>query len=148
MLHTAIDNTEPRVLYVYQQVGANGIISLSKPFNYYQPTLFPSSRPEIRHSNVIAPFWNDIDVTNDSSVSIGIHTIYNSPVGSESYVLLTSVNSFIQSRLNPNEPFSGKWMLVVTWNSTRMFPSSALEGTPEYSSLSQERREILEKVWL
>ena len=129
-----------------QQVGANGIISLSKPFNYYQPSLFPSSRPEIRHSNVLAPFWNDIDVTNVSSVSVGVHSIYNSSLGSENYVLLMSVNSFVQTSLNLNEPFSGKWMLVVTWNSTRMFPSSALRGTSEYNSLSQESRELLKKV--
>ena len=115
------------------QVGANGVISFSMPYNFYEPVLFPSSNPRIQDSYVLAPFANDLDITINSSVSLGVFDIYDTSTSSEEYQILQLTSRFIQNHPGLNDPdFQGYWMLLVTWNSTKMFPRSAIDEFPVY----------------
>lgn len=121
------------------------MISFSEPYNFYQPTLFPSSNPRIQQSFVLAPFTNDLDITVNSSVLISVFDILNSSTSSIEQSILQQTSRFIQHSMN-DPHFDGYWMLVANWHSAKMFPRSVFEETGEFFSLPDDIQQSLDKV--
>lgn len=81
----------------------------------FPPEFFPSAVPEIYWSYILAPFWADLDTTENGSVSWELHTIEQSPQ------LLDQVNVFLQTIEGVN--FTGTWMLVAFWEDLDIYVS-------------------------
>ncbi len=65
-------------------------------------------------SNIVAPFWSNIDTRSTGDVLYKVHTDKSNPE------LLHSVSRFI--RTEKDVRFSGRWMLVVDWNEVPQYP--------------------------
>ena len=76
-------------------------MSFGVPYTSYIPKLFPIDRP------VVAPFWDDIDLSGLGNMS---YNIFNSTSSSNA---IQQVNNFISSEVNLT--FSADWILVVQW---------------------------------
>ena len=61
--------------------------------------------------NIIAPYWSDIDINSEGSVTYEVYTNLTNPS------IIHKVNDFIQQR--EQKEFSGIWMLVAEWNSVQ-----------------------------
>ena len=97
------------------QVGTNGLLSFESAYNEFSNQVFPGSS-EISSRYLVAPFWDDIDISRDETgqISYEIH---------QSGYYLDRVNDFLQ-RKRPSA-FSGSWMFVAYWDSVRPYPGSS-----------------------
>ena len=94
---------------VLWQVGTNGYFTFDE-FNGYSPFLFNKDGV---HS-LVAPFFTDTDISQGiGQIDYEIHT------NSTSESILSSVDELINFHLNAN--FSGKWMVVATWDRVQPF---------------------------
>ena len=81
------------------QVNSNGFLSLGTSFAEYLPVLFPLSS-----AIVIAPFWDDIVLTDMGIVKYGIITTSN---------VINEVETFL--KLNQNVTLELDWVMVAKW---------------------------------
>ena len=84
------------------QISSNGLISLGTSFDSYTPEAFPISY------KVIAPYWDDIDLTQQGQINYTLITTQNDSVGS-----IALVNNFLASNISVS--FSADWILVAQW---------------------------------
>ena len=84
------------------QLSSNGLLSFGTPFPSFSTTSFPLSS-----AVVIAPFWDDILLTNTGIVEYGIITIANTSS------VITEVETFLQ--LSQNIDLELDWVLVAKW---------------------------------
>ncbi len=77
--------------------------------------MLPSTFAPIRQTYLLAPFWSNIDLRRGGSVKYEIY------MGSDQSAVaqLEYISNFIEQR--EGVPFSGCWMLIVTWLDTRPF---------------------------
>lgn len=96
------------IVFVYLQVGTNGLISFGRSYEESNPEVFPSTNPDTFWRYLVAPFWADLSSTNGGNVSYAIYTYENSSS------LLNNVNQLIQTETSDGG-FVGTWMLVGYW---------------------------------
>ena len=89
------------------QVGSNGIISFGSVFNDYSNIAYTSSLPK---KYLVAPFWNDIDISNGGTISYEIF---------DSGYYLEQVNAYIQRQRH--NTFQGTWMMNVYYKQVAPF---------------------------
>ena len=97
------------MFFNHLQVGSNGIISFSSAYNIYTNEEFSSSTTQY----VIAPFWDDIDITNGGTITYETF---------QSGYLLDEVNAYIQ-RKRPTS-FEGTWMFIASYDKVQPFSGS------------------------
>lgn len=95
------------------QIGTNGLLSFGSLYNAFGNQDFPGTS-DISSRYLVAPFWDDIDISNDETGQIS-YEIYESG----SYYL-DQVNDFLLRKRPSN--FSATWMSVAYWDSVRPFP--------------------------
>lgn len=93
------------------QVGTNGYFSLGSRVTSCCPSLFSESSTI---SNIVAPFWSNIDTRTTGEIFYEVHTDKSNPD------LLHIVSQFI--RTERGVIFSGRWMLVVEWKDVPQYP--------------------------
>ena len=84
------------------QISSNGLISFGQSYTSYTPQTFPISY------KVIAPYWIDIDLTQQGQINYIFVTTQNDPIGS-----IALVNNFLASNISVS--FSADWILVAQW---------------------------------
>ena len=97
------------VTYSVPQVSSNGLVSFGNPFNSSSPQTFPISM------QVVAPYWDDIDLRTKGSVRFGIITDTHATLS----CLPGLTSEFISSR--EGIPFQSSWVLVARWIDTCPF---------------------------
>lgn len=100
------------------------MISFGSIWPFWYPTVFPLSSSSYYYgleqiSGVIAPFWNNVDVQREGSVS---YKVYMVGENSKSDELIGRVSEFVSANDERASNFSGTWMLVVDWNSVPPSP--------------------------
>ena len=101
-------------LFVFFQISSNGLVSFGMPYTSYIPKMFPIVAP------VVAPFWDDIDLTGLGNMSYNIFT------STSSTNAIQQVNNFISSEVNLT--FSADWILVVQWLNVCPYSNSRCNG--------------------
>ena len=84
------------------QISSNGLISLGTSYTYFIPETFPIS------PKVIAPYWDDIDLSQQGQINYTLVTTQNDSVGS-----IALVNNFLASNISVS--FSADWILMAQW---------------------------------
>ena len=107
-----------QIISISSQVSTNGIISFGLPFYIHQPFLFPSPFTVVSSQYLVAPFWSDVDIRTDGTVTYEVHTSDNEA----SATILSTISGFISDYTGVS--FSGSWLLVVLWDSVREFPAT------------------------
>lgn len=103
---------------ISSQVSTNGIISFGLPFYIHQPFLFPSPFTIISSQYLVAPFWSDVDIRTEGTISYEVHSIGNDA----SEAILSTVSGFISNYTG--DSFNGSWLLVALWDSVHEFPAT------------------------
>ena len=88
---------------IHMQISSNGLISFGSRFTYFVPQSFPIPY------NVIAPYWDDINLRNKGVVRYATIT-HSHPTLS---CLLDMTNDLIKER--ENVEFNATWVLVARW---------------------------------
>ena len=88
-------------IYIFQ-ISSNGLLSFGTSFANYFPFLFP-----LTTAVVIAPFWDDIRLTNTGIVEYGIVT------SASNTNIVDEVETFLE--LNQNVELDLNWVLVAKW---------------------------------
>ena len=88
------------------QISSNGLISFGESFLGWSGRLFPIEE------KVIAPYWDDIDLTSRGSILYDSFNILN---GSE---VLRNVSAFINSVQRTPNMFEASSAVVVYWRDT------------------------------
>ena len=94
--------------FTLMQISSNGLLSFGTLFTSYSPTSFPLSSVV-----VIAPFWDDIILTNTGIVRYGIVT---------STCVINKVETFL--KLNQNINLEIDWVFVTKWENVCPFGNS------------------------
>ena len=113
-------------LFIYVQIGTNGIVSFGREYSHFNSEPFPTERAASYYAYVVAPFWADADARLEGAVYYETHTAGNSDISNER---LDTVNAFI---LAVHEPFFGTWMMLVTWDRVHPFPHGFGGSTDPY----------------
>ena len=90
-----------KLVFIPHQLSSNGLISFGGSYTAFSPTVFPLSS----NRAVVAPFWDDIQLTGSRELR------YKIVSGSSS--LITDVNNFLSSY--SGIPFSADWLLWTYW---------------------------------
>ena len=85
------------------QISSNGLISFGSRFTSFVPQSFPIP------SNVIAPYWDDIDLRNKGVVRYATVTQSHSTLS----CLLDQTNNLIENQ--EKVEFNATWLLVARW---------------------------------
>ena len=85
------------------QISSHGLISFGLSYTAYVPQTFPIPQ------RVVAPYWDDMDLTLKGEVRYTVIT----PANSTQSHLLTTANEFISSV--EDTEFIAEWMLVAYW---------------------------------
>ena len=88
---------------IHIQISSNGLISFGSRFTSYVPKLFPIQ------SDVIAPYWADIDLRNDGVIKYATVTRSHPTLS----CLLDLTNDLIEEL--ENAKFNATWVLVARW---------------------------------
>ena len=88
---------------IHMQISSNGLISFGSRFRSYDPQSFPIS------FNVIAPYWNDIDLRIKGVVRYATFTRSHPTLS----CLLDLTNDLIEEL--ENVEFNATWLLVARW---------------------------------
>ena len=93
------------------------MISFSRPFYYWYPSLFPGYY-YLRRFYVVAPYWADHDIRRDGNV---FYETFERGRSRNDDVVLDTVSHFL--RLN-NEAlsFSGTFMILAEWQDVHPYP--------------------------
>ena len=95
------------------QISSNGLISFGSPFTSFSPRLFPIVQ------QVIAPYWDDIILTNRGTV------FYDSFNAQNGLKALKTVSNFINSvQWEQTDQFEASSVVVVYWRDTCPFGDS------------------------
>ena len=95
------------LFYLYElQISSNGLISFGDSYLEYIRRLFPINE------KVIAPYWDDIDLTGRGSIH---YDSFNTLNGSE---VLRNVSAFINSVYRTPNMFEASSAVVVYWRDT------------------------------
>ena len=105
------------------QISSNGLLSFGTSFPNYFPSPFP-----LTSAVVIAPFWDDIRLTNRGIVEYGIVT------SASSSNIIDEVETFLE--LNQNVELELNWVLVAKWVNVCPFGNSNCAQV-NYSFLKQ-----------
>ena len=89
--------------FIHMQISSNGLISFGSRFTSFVPQSFPIS------SNVIAPYWDDIDLRNKGVVRYTVVTRSHPTLS----CLLDLTNDLIEEL--ENVEFNATWVLVARW---------------------------------
>ena len=92
-----------KVPSIHIQISSNGVISFGSRFTSYVPQSFPIP------SNVIAPYWDDIDLRNKGFVRYATITRSHPTLS----CLLDITNDLIEEL--ENVEFNATWLLVARW---------------------------------
>lgn len=104
------------------QVNTNGILSFNAPSRHFSRTPFPLASQTALHSdtyNIIAPFWGDVDTTNNESGRIWYRQTTDRRQLSQA-----SRDVLQHFRLYPDvdlRNFNPLVMVVVTWDHVGYF---------------------------
>ena len=109
-------------IHYFVQIGDNGVISFSSPFNSPTPVPFPVSS----NIHVVAPYWSDNDIRQRGSV---IYEVFQSGDSAYGDSLLATVSDFIKDNFNNDSNFQGTYMILVEWNGVHPFPDDAGAST-------------------
>lgn len=113
-------------------MGSNGHVSFRIDYTHFDAELFPTTNPNIYWDFVAAPFWSDIDLREEGSVSWEIHNL------EQSQDLINSVSIFIRENYNGAEEFDGTWMMVVYWEDVHPWPHGSGVVSPFTLSVRQQ----------
>lgn len=106
------------------QVASNGHISFHTGYTHFNAELLPTGNPSIYWDFIVAPFWSDIDLRLEGTVSWDIIT------RDQDQQILDQVSTHIQQNYNGASTFSGEWMMVIAWNDVHPFPHGVGSTTP------------------
>ena len=96
-------------------MASNGYLSFGEVYNDFSDEPFPTGSTEFRY--LIAPMWNDLDVTDGGSISYEVHE-YGSGITLSNH-LLYQVSSYISETRHVD--FYGSWMVVAHWEDVPRF---------------------------
>ena len=129
------------VLYLFLQVGTNGIISFGAPWRFFDPMPFPTNSLSTRDTYVVALFWNDHDMRLEGDIFYETHSaLSGNPTSSN---LLDYVSAFIRNRTQSARDFSGQWMLVAQWDEVHPYPHGRFS---DLSLFTEEYRNFVQRV--
>ena len=119
------------------QIGNNGIFSFNEAYSHWSPELFPGTTSSVQNGHLIAPFWDDVDISgiDGGMIYYQVHTATGS--NTTSLQLLSQVNNFINTVENGS--FTGVWMLVAMWDKVHPYPHGILPDssiTPDVNEVS------------
>jgi len=118
MFHDQLDS------YTHMQICENGIISVGSSSldvsSSDNISPFPINGSEAR---LIAPLWSDVDIVETVNGEI-VYQIFMEDYDSDQLEL---VSRFISHQHRSNVTFTGRWMIVVEWNS--VLPHSQPPGS-------------------
>ena len=92
-------------------------MSFDQPFQFFVPHLFPTENFYIHNSDVVAPFWSDVDTRVAGLVSYETH---HRGFNTGSNAVLERVSGFLAAEMGIN--FTASWMLVAQWDRVHPYP--------------------------
>lgn len=117
------------------QVATNGLLSFGEAYSHYDPEPFPGTSTSVQNGHLIAPFWDDIDISGG-----GGHVYYQTFSSDDSDSLTTTnlnaVNTYINS-VHGDGSFEGTWMLVAHWDQVSPYPHGSFPSPILYPDIFQ-----------
>ena len=104
--HVLLPSLDYLRMFLFFQVGTNGLISFIAEYNSFINQPFPNN-----NYYLVAPFWDDTDTTGGNG-DISYQTY-------ESGYFLDHVSSFL--RKNRSLTFQGTWMIVAYWDAVHPY---------------------------
>ena len=102
------------------QVATNGLLSFSEAFSHWAPEPFPGVFTIVQNSLLIAPFWDDVDISGGGG-SVSYQIFSSEDNDSLANTNLNAVNTYVNS-VHGDGSFMGIWMLVAYWNQVSPYP--------------------------
>lgn len=111
----------PRNVYYFSefQIHTNGYITLDSNFESAKPTLLKLGKSQ----KIVAPFWSDIDLKNDSKIW---YHLYNKFDTTDVSLIMTEVKLLVKGNFresNVADSFEPNTVLVVTWENVVQSPA-------------------------
>lgn len=91
-------------------------MSFREPFYSPFPQAFPGTSSSVSNAYLIAPFWEDVDISSAGDIYYETHDANNS----RSSELLAQVSEFVSNQTGTS--FSGTWMTVAFWDQVHPYP--------------------------
>ena len=99
-------------------MGTNGIFAFSAPFYSAAATPFPGVSTTISAAYLVAPYWDDVDISLAGNISYEVHSSRSNSL--ESNQLINRISDFIAG--STGQPFQGSWMLIAEWEEVHPWP--------------------------
>lgn len=96
-------------------------MSFGEAYSHWSPEIFPGVSASVQNGFLIAPFWDDVDISGGGG-SVSYQTFLSNDSNDELTVInFNSVNSYVNS-VHGDGNFTGAWMLVAYWDHVSPYP--------------------------